>query len=101
MLLPESPRYLLLKEREAEARVSLGRLLTRSPDSPEVEAERLEIMTALKEEQSLGAATYLDCFRNTENRNGFRTWTGILLQGVCLSLSLSCYEMVQRFFVFF
>ncbi|KAF8801531.1 general substrate transporter [Phlegmacium glaucopus] len=81
MCLPESPRYLLLKGREAEARVSLGRLLTRAPDSPEVEAERREIATALVEEQALGASSYLDCFRNTENRNGFRTWTGILLQG--------------------
>jgi sugar porter (SP) family MFS transporter len=81
MLLPESPRYLLLKGRESAARVSLGRLLTRPADSPEVEAERLEIMTALQAEEQIGTATYRDCFRSTENRNGFRTWTGILLQG--------------------
>jgi len=51
MLLPESPRYLLLKGRDKAARVSLGRLLTRPSDSPEVERERLEITTALQEEQ--------------------------------------------------
>ena len=25
--------------------------------------------------------TYMDCFRNNESRNGFRTWTGIWIQG--------------------
>ena len=83
IMLPESPRYLLLKGRESAARVSLGRLLNRSADSPEVEAERLEIVNALQREQSVGASTYVDCFRNTENKNGLRTWTGIMLQGVC------------------
>jgi sugar porter (SP) family MFS transporter len=81
MMLPESPRYLLLKGREQQARASLGRLLTRPVDSPEVERERKEIMTALHEEQKIGSASYADCFRNTENRSGFRTWTGIMLQG--------------------
>ena len=84
MMLPESPRYLLLKGREDQARVSLGRLLSRPADSPEVEEQRLEIMTALQEELKNGAGTYADCFRNTENRNALRTWTGIMIQGVCL-----------------
>ena len=80
--LPESPRYLLLKSRESEARLALGRLLTRPADSPEVERERKEIVTALEAEQKNGVPTYVDCFRNNESRNGFRTWTGIMLQGV-------------------
>ena len=82
--LPESPRYLLLKSRESEARLALGRLLTRPADSPEVERERKEIVTALEAEQKIGVPTYVDCFRNNESRNGFRTWTGIMLQGVRL-----------------
>ena len=57
-------------------------LLTRPADSPEVERERKEIVTALEAEQKNGVPTYVDCFRNNESRNGFRTWTGIMLQGV-------------------
>ena len=66
--------------------ISLGRLLTRPADSPEVERERKEIFTALEAEQINGVPTYVNCFRNNESRNGFRTWTGIMLQGVRLSL---------------
>lgn len=51
-------------------------------DSPEVEAEALEISTALAVELKADSASYADCFRNTENRNAWRTWTGILMQGV-------------------
>jgi len=53
-----------------------------SADSPEVEAEALEILTALEVEQKVGSGTYADCFKNNENRNGFRTWTGIMMQAV-------------------
>jgi len=99
-MLPESPRYLLLKGRESAARVSLGRLLNRSADSPEVEAERLEIVTALQGEKSVGTASYLDCFRNTDNKNGLRTWTGILLQGVrSFSFCSSVMRMTSLFYV--
>ena len=81
-LLPESPRYLLLKDRQVDARKALGRLMSLPPDSPEVLAEAVEISTALAVEGTAGSSTYRDCFRNNENRNGFRTWTGILMQGV-------------------
>jgi SP family sugar:H+ symporter-like MFS transporter len=98
LLLPESPRYLLYRGRTEQAKRALGRLLTRSPDSMEVEIERAEIMTALDADRALGQGSYLgmflsnqhssktdslsDCFRNTEAKNGLRTWTGIMLQGV-------------------
>lgn len=80
-LLPESPRYLLLKNRKQDARASLARLMTLPADSPEVEAEALEIEAALRVELESEAGSYLDCFKNTPNRNAWRTWTGILMQG--------------------
>jgi hypothetical protein len=43
LCLPESPRYLLYKENLPAARKALARLMTRSEDSPEVEAEIAEI----------------------------------------------------------
>ncbi|KAF8887271.1 general substrate transporter [Gymnopilus junonius] len=81
-LLPESPRYLLLKGRHEEARRSIGRLMTLPPDAPEVEAEAVEITTALTVEQQASQGGYAACFKNNEDRNGWRTWTGILMQGV-------------------
>jgi len=36
---------------------------------------------ALEAERQLANNSYRDCFRNTANRNAFRTWTGIMLQG--------------------
>ncbi|KAF8165952.1 monosaccharide importer [Crassisporium funariophilum] len=80
IFLPESPRYLLLKGRESAARSALGRLLTKSADSVEVEEEYQEIQTALKLEQDVGSSSYAACFKNNENRNGFRTMTGMMLQ---------------------
>ncbi|KAJ7226629.1 monosaccharide importer [Mycena haematopus] len=81
MLLPESPRYLLHKGRAEQARRALGRLTNRPADSVEVDAECREITLALEEERAIGSGTYADCFKNTQLRNGLRTWTGIMLQG--------------------
>ncbi|TFK33277.1 monosaccharide importer [Crucibulum laeve] len=81
ILLPESPRFLLYKGREHSARLALGRLLQKPAESAEVEAECLEISAALEVERASGTATYIDCFRNNENKYGLRTWTGIMLQG--------------------
>ncbi|KAG5336008.1 hypothetical protein C0989_012316 [Termitomyces sp. Mn162] len=81
LVLPESPRFLLKKGREAAGKSALGRLLTRPVDSPEVTAEFDEIMAALEADRQLGSGSYADCFRNTDGKNGLRTWTGILLQG--------------------
>ena len=61
-----------------------------------MERERLEIVTALEAEQKNGVPTYADCFRNNESRNGFRTWTGIMLQGVCVSFS--CFSIYVLMF---
>ena len=81
VFLPESPRYLLFRGKKDAAKRSLGRLMTLPPDSPEVEAEAIEIQLALDSERALGANSYWDCFKpGTVNRNALRTWTGIWLQ---------------------
>jgi sugar porter (SP) family MFS transporter len=80
--LPESPRYLILKGRDDEARRALGRLLSTEPDSEEVQAEFTDIAGALETERAIGATSYLDCFRSGQGRNGLRTWTGIILQAL-------------------
>jgi len=35
-----------------------------------------------------GAGSWMDCFRNTENKNGLRTWTGMAMQAVSLFSTL-------------
>jgi len=62
-------------------RVALGRLMTLPADSDEVDKECREILDALAVERVNRSGSYRDCFRNNKDRNGFRTWTGIMLQG--------------------
>jgi sugar porter (SP) family MFS transporter len=81
LCLPESPRYLLLKNKVSQARNALGRLMSCPANSVEVDGQVAEINLALEAERAIGTSTYRDCFRNTPNRNSFRTWTGIMLQG--------------------
>jgi MFS transporter, SP family, sugar:H+ symporter len=96
--LPESPRYLIKKNRPEQARISLGRVLRADVDSAEVKAEFEEIEANLRHEQSLGQTSYIDCFRNGPGHNRARVLTGIFLQAwqqltginVYLALELLC-----------
>lgn len=47
------------KGRDDEARRSLARLMTLSPDAPEVDRELDEISTALAADRALGQGSYL------------------------------------------
>ncbi len=70
--------------------------MTLPHNSPEVEAEVLEISTALAIELKADLGSYADCFRNTENRNGWRMWMGtILMQGVSHSHTMLSLEFRQ------
>ena len=78
--LPESPRWLVKKGKDAQAASSLARLTSLSKDDPEVESELADIRAALKEEQDRGEGSYADCFRATHNKILLRTLTGIFIQ---------------------
>jgi hypothetical protein len=78
--LPESPRYLVKKGKNEQARINLGRVLRADIDSAEVKAELEEIEANLRHEQSVGQTSYIDCFKNGPGRNRLRVLTGIFLQ---------------------
>jgi len=79
-LLPESPRWLIKRHRDADAARALSRLTSLPYDDPEVNAELDEIRLHLKHEEALGNSSYIDCFRPSNNRILFRTLTGIFIQ---------------------
>lgn len=79
--LPESPRWLVKRGRDADAAVALSRLTSLSQDDPELQAELNDIRVNLEAETALGESSYLDCFRPGHNKILFRTMTGILIQG--------------------
>ncbi len=78
--LSQSPRWLIKKHRDADAARALGRLTALPADDPEVLFELEEIRLNLKHEEEIGEGSYLDCFRNSDNRIRFRTLTGIFIQ---------------------
>ncbi|GAA6062675.1 hypothetical protein JCM10212_002498 [Sporobolomyces blumeae] len=82
LILPESPRYLLMKGRDEKARRSLARILKADPDSQEVNEELAEVAANLHHERANGSSSYIDCFRSGPGRNALRTWTGIGLQAL-------------------
>ncbi|KAF9454277.1 MFS monosaccharide transporter [Macrolepiota fuliginosa MF-IS2] len=80
VLLPESPRWLVKRGRDADAATALSRLTGLSPESPDVEVELDEIKANLEAEKALGSSSYIDCFRFSDNKIFFRTLTGIFIQ---------------------
>ncbi|OQD79071.1 hypothetical protein PENANT_c063G02325 [Penicillium antarcticum] len=79
LFLPETPRFLIKKGDEAQAIKSLVFLRRLSPDDPNIASELAELKSNWEYEQSLGSASYVDCFKGTA---GKRTITGIILQSL-------------------
>jgi len=80
ILLPESPRWLIKRGRDADAAASLSRLTGYRTSDPEIEIELDEIRANLETELALGESSYLDCFKFTKNKIALRTITGITIQ---------------------
>jgi len=78
--LPESPRWLIKRGRDADASVSLCRITGLSKDDRLIQSELDEIRANLEAERALGTSTYLDCFKLTDNKILLRTLTGIFIQ---------------------
>nr|ANC28056.1 major facilitator superfamily [Polyporus umbellatus] len=78
--LPESPRWLVKRGREADAAHALSRLTSLPADDPELRQELQDIRAALEEEQRRGEGTYADCFKNDKNKIALRTLSGIFIQ---------------------
>lgn len=77
--LPETPRFLVKKGKDAQAMRSLVTLRRLPIDHPALISEFEEIQGNWEYERSLGKASYIDCFRGNV---GKRTITGITLQSL-------------------
>ena len=79
-ILPESPRYLVLKGRIESAYKSQARLASSKVDDPQVDTDVKDLIASTELMKSYGATGYLDCFKIGKQKNLYRTLVGIFLQ---------------------
>jgi sugar porter (SP) family MFS transporter len=79
LILPETPRYLIKRDKFDEAAKSLARLRRLDMSHPSLVQELAEIQANHEYELSLGRATYYEIFRGPLQK---RLATGCLLQGL-------------------
>ncbi|KFA76799.1 hypothetical protein S40288_10321 [Stachybotrys chartarum IBT 40288] len=79
IILPETPRYLIKKDKMDQAAKSLSRLRRLTADHLAIQSELAEIKANHDFEMSLGDGSYLDCFRGPLLK---RQLTGMALQAL-------------------
>lgn len=81
-ILPESPRYTMMKGDEERTRAIIARLNGYSLDSIEVEEQVNEIKANLEKERKNGSGSWAECFRGGDAKTRTRILTGCTLQAL-------------------
>jgi sugar porter (SP) family MFS transporter len=63
LVLPETPRYLIKKDKAEQAAISLSRLRRLPVDHEAIAVELAEVEASHRAEATIGQGSYLDCFR--------------------------------------
>lgn len=79
LILPETPRYLIMRGRMDKASTALGRIRRLPADHPAVQDELAEVKANHEFEMSIGKTSYLDCFRGNMLK---RQLTGMGIQAL-------------------
>ncbi|PTD11062.1 putative glucose transporter rco-3 [Fusarium culmorum] len=76
---PETPRFLIKKDRYEAAAKALSRIRRLTPDHPAIQAELAEVRANHEYETRIGKSSYLDCFKPPILK---RQFTGCALQAL-------------------
>lgn len=79
LVLPETPRYLIKKDKLEQAAKALGKIRRLPVDDPALRTELAEIQAIHNYEMTQDSGSYLDCFKSPVRK---RQLTGMALQGL-------------------